>query len=49
MRATIWFVLLFAVAVVAAATLGSNDGLVALTSRKQVPSNSSRNRFREMS
>ena len=30
MRATIWFVLLFAVAVVAAATLGSNDGLVAL-------------------
>jgi HemY protein len=28
MRATIWFVLLFAVAVVAAATLGTNDGLV---------------------
>ncbi len=30
MRATIWFVLLFGVAVVAASTLGSNDGLVAL-------------------
>ena len=29
MRATIWFVLLFGVAVVAASTLGSNDGLVA--------------------
>ena len=28
MRVTIWFVLLFAVAVVAAATLGTNDGLV---------------------
>ena len=28
MRATIWFVLLFAVAVVAAVTLGTNDGLV---------------------
>src|SRR5450755_2838355 len=28
MRATIWFVLLFAVAVVAATTLGTNDGLV---------------------
>ncbi|MEP7058376.1 MAG: heme biosynthesis HemY N-terminal domain-containing protein, partial [Caldimonas sp.] len=28
MRATIWFVLLFAVAVVAAAALGTNDGLV---------------------
>jgi HemY protein len=30
MRATIWFVLLFVVAVVAATTLGTNDGLVAL-------------------
>lgn len=30
MRATIWFVLLFVVAVVAASTLGTNDGLVAL-------------------
>jgi len=30
MRATIWFVLLFGVAVVAASTLGTNDGLVAL-------------------
>ena len=30
MRSTIWFVLLFGVAVVAASTLGSNDGLVAL-------------------
>src|SRR4029079_15096763 len=28
MRAIIWFVLLFAVAVVAATTLGTNDGLV---------------------
>src|SRR3954471_10700177 len=28
MRATIWFILLFAVAVVAATTLGTNDGLV---------------------
>ncbi len=30
MRAVIWFMLLFAVAVVAATTLGSNDGLVSL-------------------
>jgi len=30
MRAVIWFVLLFAVAVVAATTLGANDGLVSL-------------------
>lgn len=30
MRATIWFVLLFVAAVVAATTLGTNDGLVAL-------------------
>ncbi len=30
MRATIWFVLLFVAAVVAASTLGTNDGLVAL-------------------
>ncbi len=30
MRLTIWFVLLFAVAVVAAATLGTNDGLASL-------------------
>jgi HemY protein len=30
MRLTIWFVLLFAVAVVAAATFGTNDGLVSL-------------------
>jgi HemY protein len=29
MRSAVWFVLLFAVAVVAAATLGTNDGLVA--------------------
>ena len=30
MRAVIWFLLLFAVAVVAAATLGTNDGLVSI-------------------
>jgi len=30
MRAVIWFLLLFAVAVVAAATLGANDGIVSL-------------------
>ncbi|MDH3210555.1 MAG: heme biosynthesis protein HemY, partial [Burkholderiaceae bacterium] len=30
MRAVIWFILLFALAVVAAATLGSNDGLVSV-------------------
>jgi HemY protein len=30
MRATVWFVLLFVAAVVAATTLGTNDGLVAL-------------------
>ena len=30
MRAVIWFLLLFAVAVVAAATLGTNDGLVSV-------------------
>ena len=32
MRAVIWFVLLFAVAVVASSTLGTNDGLVSLYS-----------------
>ena len=30
MRAVIWFVLLFVVAVVAATTLGANDGLVSI-------------------
>ena len=30
MRAVIWFTLLFAIAVVAATTLGTNDGLVSI-------------------
>ena len=30
MRAVIWFLLLFAIAVVAATTLGTNDGIVSV-------------------
>jgi hypothetical protein len=37
MRNVIWLVLLFVVAVVAATTLGSNDGLVASTGRAGAP------------